>query len=103
MSSAKHLTRALIAALALVPTASAYAKGPQGGGAGAMPTHSAAPNAQGIGSNTWKEPPGWDNATGSNGWDGSLTPPGWEHNTTGQTNGWNATSPAAPPGFDKPR
>ena len=99
MPSTKHLACALFAALALV-TSAAEAKGPQGAGAGAMPTHSAAPNSQGIGSNSWTtQPPGWGNATGNNGWGSATTPPGWDNNTTGQTNGgWNG---ASPPGLDK--
>jgi hypothetical protein len=100
MSLAKHLTLALIAALALFSTASVHAKGPQGAGSSAMPTHSAAPSSQGIGSNTRTQPPGWGNATESEGWDGVNSPPGWDNNTNGQANGWNGTSP---PGFDKQR
>ena len=97
MSLAKHLALAL-ATLALFSTGS-DAKGPQGAGSNA-PTQSAAPSSQGIGSNSWTQPPGWGNATNSKGWDGVNSPPGWDNNTTGQTNGWNGTSP---PGFDKQR
>lgn len=100
MSSAKHLTLASIAALALFSTSSVQAKGPQGASAGEISSHSAAPNSQGIGSNTWTQPPGWSNATDSKGWGGAASPPGWDNNSTGQANGWNG---ASPPGFDKQR
>jgi hypothetical protein len=101
MTFTKHLAGALIAALALFSAADAHAKGPQGVGAGSgtMPTHSAAPDSRGIGSNTSPQPPGWGNATGNSGWGSSTTPPGWENNTTGQANGLNGGT--TPPGFDK--
>ena len=102
MSFTKLLAYALITPLALFSAAGAHAKGPQGAGSGTMPTHSAAPNSNGIGSNSSTPPPGWANATDSEGWDGATAPPGWDNNnnTTGQANGWNGTSP---PGFDKQR
>jgi hypothetical protein len=102
MSFTKHVACALVTVVALFSTAAAQAKGPQGAGAGSgtMPTHSAAPNSHGTGSNTWTQPPGWGNATDSKGWGGATTPPGWDNNTTGQANGWNGTTP---PGFDKQR
>jgi hypothetical protein len=101
MSVTRHLACALITALALFSAAGAHAKGPQGvgDGSGTMPTHSASPNSNGVGSNTWTQPPGWGNATESKGWGGATTPPGWDNNTTGQANGWNGGT--TPPGFDK--
>ena len=102
MSFTKHIACALITALALFPTAVAHAKGPQGAGSGTMPTHSAAPNSNGVGSNTWTQPPGWSNAGERKGWGDATTPPGWDNNnnTNGQANGWSGTTP---PGFDKQR
>ena len=101
MPFTRHLACALIAALALFSTAGAHAKGPQGTGADALPTHSASPNSNGVGSNTWTQPPGWGNATDSKGWGGASTPPGWDNNTNGQAHGWNGGT--SPPGFDKQR
>jgi len=97
MSLNKHLAAAVIAAAVLVIGASAQAKGPQGVGSGAMPSHSASPSSQGIGSNTWSQPPGWDNAKDTKGWDRAGTPPGWDNNTTGQMNGWDNNT--LPPGI----
>ena len=101
MTFTRHLACALIAALALFSIVGAHAKGPQGASAGTMPTHSAAPNSNGVGPNTWTQPPGWGNATDSKGWGGATAPPGWDNNTNGQAHGWNGG--ATPPGFDKQR
>ena len=93
----KHLAGAVIAAAVLVISAGAEAKGPQGVGAGAASSHSAAPSSQGIGSNTWSQPPGWTNNDATNqGWNNSE-PPGWDKNATGQLNGWDAKP--LPPGI----
>lgn len=100
MRSTKYLAAAVTAAATLVIGTVADAKGPQGGaGAGADTTHAAAPGSQGIGSNTWTQPPGSSNATDSKGWDGASSPPGWDKNTTGQAKGWDGAT--SPPGIEK--
>jgi hypothetical protein len=96
----KHLATGIVLAAALVAGGSAQAKGPQGAGPGAMPSHSAAPSSQGIGSNDWaQQTPGWSKAQDSQGWDGATSPPGWDHNPIGQDHGWDNTS--APPGLER--
>jgi hypothetical protein len=100
MSLNKHLAGAVIAAAVLVISAGADAKGPQwqGAGSGAMPSHSASSGSQGIGSNTWPQPPGWSKADDSKGWDSGIgsTPPGWDNNSVGQEPGWGADATTTP-------
>ena len=101
MSLNKHLAGAVIAAAVLVIGTGAEAKGPQGVGAGAASSHSAAPSSQGIGSNTWSQPPGWTNNNATKqGWNGNYEPPGWDNNAVGQEPGWGA-DPTVAPGLDK--
>ena len=99
MSISNHLVARIVIGAALVIGAGAQGKGPQGAGPGALPSHSASPNSQDLGSNDWaQQRPGWSKAEESQGWD-AATPPGWDHNPIGQDHGWDSTS--GPPGLDK--
>jgi hypothetical protein len=101
MSFNKYLAGVIIAGAALIIGAGAEAKGPQGVGAGATPANSASPNSQGIGSNSWTQPPGWDNAKDTKGWGGgsetTIQPPGFD--SAGKATGWNGDP--LPPGLEK--
>ena len=101
MSINKHLAAALLAGAAVIVGAGAHAKGPQGAGPGAMPSQSASPASQGIGSNGWtNQPPGWSKADDSKGWDGGAQPPGFDSNTVGQEHGWGDAATTTP-GLEK--
>ena len=97
MSLNKYLAGVIVAGAVLVIAGGAEAKGPQGLGAGAAPSNSASPNSQGIGSNTWTQPPGWSKAEDSKGWDGGTSPPGFD--AQGKATGGGGD--LLPPGLQK--
>ena len=101
MSFNTRLAAVFFAVFSLAFASGVQAKGPQSGNRGSAPSHEAG-NSNGLGSNSWSNPPGWGKASESKGWDEWTSPPGWNNNAVGQQHGWDSSvTPGVPPDLGK--
>ena len=101
MTVNRRLVGAIASGALLLAASAAQAKGPQGVGQGvsSSPTSSLpSSSSHGLGSGASTQPPGWDNAQDTKGWQGSGgMPPGFD--SPGKANGWGGDP--LPPGLEK--